>query len=464
MIRLHPIVATRAGEQILSNSLTRSPGEILNACKPGAMLVALMLLFAMLVVPPILINAEGPAALAEDMIVAHLPQINFFIEHPSNVLDYPGAVTSLPGHHLLLAWAARLLGYNVIDSTTWAIRLIHAIACGVGAIGLFLFLLRMQYCQHKSKNVLMAAALWISVVFSYYFIQSSIYVSTDVPAISLYMMFIYVVIFHSRSITAPMITGTALVLCRQNYAPVLATPFLVKPHEIFSRLLSPQIVTLIVPALVFLAYILKFGGLVPAQSWAESSRDIGSLFPQSVLHTLAYLGLILPVYLLLFADEMRVCYGSRISMRAALTLVILVVVLWTLQPSNYDVDSGRWGSIVWTLSTFGPQWGNRSALVLFLAALGSLFTVFLGWLAAHYWEVRPVVFGMLLYLAFEMIVPLAYQRYIEPIILLSLALIAARCVTVSRRRVVLFAMAFGSYGVVGILRIYNIVPWAGVIS
>ena len=54
--------------------------------------------------------------------------------------------------------------------------------------------------------------------------------------------------------------------------------------------------------------------------------------------------------------------------------------------------------------------------------------------------------------------PLAYQRYVEPVVLMSLALIAAASVVVATWRVTLFASIFALYSLVGLLRIYNILP------
>ena len=430
-------------------------------------LLAVMLLFTAIVMPPILVDAQmhrplysaGLGSLSLDMLGSHLPQINFFIAHPWNLVDYPAVVTSLPGHDILLAWVARLLGYTVIDLKTLPIRLLHALVSGVGAMSLFLFLHRMQCCQHRSARIWMTTALWISVVPSFYFLQSSIYISTDVPAATLYMAFLYFVIFHPRAIAVPTITATALVFWRQSYAAVLAAPFLAGRDQLLTRLSSPHILSLVVPAAVFLFYIIQFGGLVPPNALPIADlRTVGSLFPQSILHALAYLGLVLPVYLLIFADEIRSCYRSPITTRAMLALSSLFIILWTVVPSTYNYNAGRWGSIVWTLSRYSPQWANHSFLVLFLGILGAAFTVLLVRLAIDHREVRPVVGGMLFYLVSQIVVPLAFQRYVEPVILMSLALIAAGCVTVPPRRLAMFATIFGFYGLVGLLRIYDVLP------
>jgi hypothetical protein len=433
----------------------------------GALLV-LITVFTLLVLPPIVIDVEmhrplysaGPGSLSSDMLLAHLPQINYFIAHPLKVVEYPGIVTSLPGHHILLAWVARLLGYDSIDSKTLPIRLVHAFICGLGAVGLFIFLHRMQYFQCRAPSVLMSMVLWISVIASFYFLQSSIYISTDVPAGGLYITFLYLMIFYPQAIAVQTISATALMFWRQSYAPVLLAPFLTERDQILGKLLSQRIVLILVPTTVLLFYFIHFGGLVPANSGGPTDilRGIGGLFPQSILHVLALLGLLLPVYTLIFGKEIVICYRLRSTVSAMIALSSFVVLLWIFTPSNYDYEAGRWGSIVWTLSKYSPHWANHSVLILLLDVLGVTFIVFLAWLAANYKGVRPIVVGMFLYLVSQIIVPLAFQRYVEPIILISLALVAAGTVTAPSWRLVIFATIFSFYGLASILRIYNIFP------
>jgi hypothetical protein len=63
---------------------------------------------------------------------------------------------------------------------------------------------------------------------------------------------------------------------------------------------------------------------------------------------------------------------------------------------------------------------------------------------------------MLLYIAGQIVQPLAYQRYVEPVVLMSLALIAAPSVIVRKRWISLFASIFALYSLVGLLRVYDI--------
>jgi len=113
---------------------------------------------------------------------------------------------------------------------------------------------------------------------------------------------------------------------------------------------------------------------------------------------------------------------------------------------------------VWGLGQIGPKLSNHSLIILLLGIIGAAFIAPLMHLAVSRNEIRPILLGMLLYIAGQIFMPLAYQRYIEPVVLISLALIAAPSVAVSTWRISLFALMFAVYSLVGLLRIYNILP------
>ena len=127
---------------------------------------------------------------------------------------------------MLLAWAARALGYMAIDLATVSIRLLHATFGLVLSLVLFLFLYRLRRDDPHLSRLWVTLALWISVVPSFYFIQSSIFISTDLPAATIYLVFLYLIAFHSQAIAAITMSATALVFWRQSYAPVIVAPFL----------------------------------------------------------------------------------------------------------------------------------------------------------------------------------------------------------------------------------------------
>jgi len=426
--------------------------------------VVIALVFSGLVAPPILINVLTYSSLSCDMLHFHLPQINFFIKHPWNLIDYPGYSVSLPGHHVLLAWIARAMGYTAIDSTTMPIRLVHATFGLAFSLILFRFLYRLRRDDPHQSRLWVTLALWISVVPSFYILQSSIYISTDIPAATIYLVFLYLTTFHSQAIAPNTLSGTALVFWRQSYAPVLLTPFLVNAGRVRMTQIGPLLLTLAVPGMLLFFYIVEFGGLVPRNSIVEPLPEpwiqIGwlDIFPQSILHVFAYLGLISPIYLTIFGANIRTAYRLRSTIIVASIMFLLIALIWVAVPSTGDYVAGRWGSVVWIFDWTALSWGDNSLLVLLLGIVGAAFLAVLMHLAVSCHEIRSIFLGMLLYLAGQIFQPLAYQRYIEPVTLTSLALIAAPSVVVATWRVSLFALIFALYSLAGLLRIYSIHP------
>src|SRR5262249_47431448 len=146
------------------------------------------------------------------------------------------------------------------------------------------------------------------------------------------------------------------------------------------------------------------------------------------------------------------------SVIAASVISLLIATTWIAVPSTFDFYAGRWGSVVWSLGQIGPSWGNHSLIVLLLGIVGAAFIAPLMHLALNRDEIRPALLGMLLYIAGQIFMPLAYQRYVEPVVLMSLALIAASSVFIATWRMFFFAGSFALYSLVGILRVYGVLP------
>jgi hypothetical protein len=428
--------------------------------------VGIELVFSALVMPPILVDAQPRSSLACDML-DYLQLINFFVEHPWSFINFPGNSDALPGQHILLAWAARALGYRALDSTTVPIRLLHATFGLVFSLLLFLFLYRLRRDDSQKNRLWTTLALWISVAPSFYFIQSSIFISTDMPAATIYLVFLYLAVFHSQAIVAITLSATALIFWRQIYAPVLAAPLLANPK----RFCGPFLLTLAVPAAVLLFYIMHFGGFTPSNSTDEylpeslfqvDLNSMGGLhigfFPQSILHAFAFLGLVSPIYLTIFSTVIQTAYRTKATIITASVISLLIAAIWIIVPSTFDLGAGRSGSIVWNLGRIGPIWSNHSLMVLLLGIIGAVFVTPLIVLGTKHDEIRPVLLGFVLYIAGLILMPLAFQRYVEPVALISLALIAASFVFVETWRVSLFALIFVLYSLTGLLRIYSIVP------
>ena len=83
-----------------------------------------------------------------------------------------------------------------------AIRLLHAMFGLVFSLVLFLFVYRLRRDDPHQRRLWVTFALLISVVPSFYFVQASVFLSTDMPAATIYLVFLYLITFHSQATAA----------------------------------------------------------------------------------------------------------------------------------------------------------------------------------------------------------------------------------------------------------------------
>lgn len=143
---------------------------------------------------------------------------------------------------------------------------------------------------------------------------------------------------------------------------------------------------------------------------------------------------------------------------ARLKTVVLVAVgiglgLWLATTSGYDKEAGRWGSWVWCFTRCTPAWRGRAPLVLVLASLGALALLIIWPLI-----VSAILLVLVCYFAGYSSQPLAWQRYIEPHILLTLGVFCSR---LGAPRPVSLAGPFGLFVVFyacSLARVYGFLP------
>ena len=350
-----------------------------------------------------------------DMVRFHLPQINYFISHPLAALDYPSTGATMPGHHLLFAWLARAAGYTAVTETTWTLRLAHwALAAGMVAGG---WAIAARLCGQPWR----ALVLTLPLAASPYVLGAAIWITTDDAALLHYTLLLAALTFRPDR---PMLAAAAALLLaswRQIYLPVAAAAaFFARPrrHRLLWALLAP------LPAVLVVAlYVHRWGGFTPKIAQQYNELTFRSSVP---LQALALTGLFtIPYIAVLASPVVRALERRRLAWAAAVG-ALAALALWLGGPSAYDGEDGRWGSIVWLLARWTPVVAGRSPVVLVLAAAGAAV---IATLLAHaaVTRQRPVELGMLL-LCFAGISAqvFAWQRYVEPVVLLTLAIVAAR--------------------------------------
>src|SRR5690606_20487059 len=97
-------------------------------------------------------------------------------------------------------------------------------------------------------------------------------------------------------------------------------------------------------------------------------------------------------------------------------------------PTSYSIEAGRRGGLMWELAVRLPTVGDR-ALAFIPATMAGAVVLLVLWRSAqqagHGREAGLLLLGMLSWLAAQSLNAQAWQRYCEPILLLSLAWLAS---------------------------------------
>lgn len=150
--------------------------------------------------------------------IQHLRLINYFIEHPSYILDYPDPelIATLPGVHVFVALIARLFGINALGSDTW-LRLVPFVF-GLGCICIL-----WRICRDLSSNASYGSLLCLPIVWSNYFYLSSLFLVTENAAYLGYVFLLMAYLrFPQRGLTVGLVAA-AMVSARQIFLPVVAS-------------------------------------------------------------------------------------------------------------------------------------------------------------------------------------------------------------------------------------------------
>ncbi len=388
---------------------------------PNISLCILLLVFSLLVVPLIVFGSPVAATYTfhNDVVLAHLPQINYFISHPFGISHYPATAAMTPGHHLLLAWISILFGYSSVDEGTWIIRLVNA-AMGYGAlIVAWLIVRRLGVSGWKS------AALVLPIACSNYVITSAVWILTDDAGLLLYALTLFGVLLKPRNPWLAGIVGALLVLWRQVYLPVLGVYTLAAAYlgRNVTRRDIVSAAAALVPATLIIGYFyMQWGALTPPDFRSQTGPPLN---PYVLLHSLALVGLFaFPFGITLLRATLALDWRHLVIAGSA--FIVVVAVLWLAGPSNYDNTEGRWGSLIWLLSRHGPVIGERSVVVLALGALGgtALATMLVHAKKNRYFPAATAM--LLLYFVAYSAQVMAWQRYLEPHIMLTFAVFCAR--------------------------------------
>lgn len=401
-------------------------------------LLAISIVFLLLVVPPIF---AGVATMAQhgDMVKFHLPQINYLIQHPLDIVHYDASSATTPGHHILVAWVAKILGYEQVTEADIPLRLLNVF------VGLGLIAAAWTTFYRMSKDLLFATACTLPLVGSNYVLTASIWINTDNGAMLFYTLALYSMLFYTERVQWTAIAVLLMVMWRQIYLPVVgafALPALLPGPDRKKRIIL-AVASVVPTALVVAIYANAWNGLTPGTTQTYNKFTLNFSVP---LHAVALVGLYTCAYALLLWPTLKEldAKGKKIAFGVG---AAVGTVLWAIAASNYDNQAGRWGSLIWVLAKKSPAIGDKSIVVLLLAILGSSTIAAMGWRAIRDRYYPPELLMLLGYFAGYSAQIFAWQRYIEPAIFITLGVHCARTDAKSSRLAlagpVLMAVVFG---------------------
>jgi hypothetical protein len=388
-------------------------------------------IIASVVAVPIILFAPLGGRQAFDQNLFHLKAIERFSRQwpAPDLRDYESATT--PGYHLALALVHRF----VTDNTT-ALRLVSLVFTLALVAGL-------AWSLAARAPPIGAVALTLPLVCSLYVLSSATALLPDNLAWLLVMGVLLLALRPRVDGPALALAGLALlalVLTRQVHlwaaAPIWLAAWLAdRPptlwparHEratTFARTALAVACTLPAFLAVFL-FARLWGGLTPPAFQPAGSplttpdyTAVQGRNPANPALILAIVAVLAPFFVGFFAHTLRSIRPWPIALLAAILGTALAIV----PDTTYSLEHGRYSGL-WALAKLGPVLLNHTAVALVpLSAAGAaLLALFFQALPRR--EALILAGALAAFTAAQTMNALAWQRYIEPLVLLMLALAA----------------------------------------
>jgi hypothetical protein len=378
----------------------------------GFLAMALILFF--LYLAPIARKIIGVGGLADDAKNYHLPQIAYFINHPFSFVNYEAYATTLPFYHTLMAWLAIAVGIDEPNVASIFLRTVHLFISTIGIPFFFIGLTR----RTTLRNAILLTA---PLVTSWYTVSGSVFLGTDGPALSILLL---IVTYAGENTRSKVFLNTALVFAlagiRHIYLPFVLPIYILRGLKNGVSGFFYSVVILAPAALLVAFYALKWRGLVPPG--IPSGLNPQGVFPYTVLGHLGVTAIWFSAFAVLRWSEWLVLLPQKLPLAVVTVVALLVFALWLMVPTDFSLESGRFGSLTWALGKFWMV-DNRSVIVLIMAIIGSACLAISVFDLIGNRKDETIVISLVLYLIALMLTYASYQRYSEPVILTSLALV-----------------------------------------
>jgi hypothetical protein len=362
-----------------------------------------------------------------DSEIYHFPIINYFITHGFD-RNYPADLIAMfPGMHAYFAWVARLWGLTSLRFNSLTAFLIQS------EFGLLLLWALVRLAQQAAGARLAVAVLALPVLSSSYLMYSWVWPTTDLGSMAFYAWMLVLLLQNPvpslKIITLFSVLTALAMLFRQSAAVLSVCPLacacvdawvkgqpLPRPYAII-RLMLPVAVGV---AGLFWLFV-TWGALVPP---GFQRHEAAGISVGSAVHIIALSGLIG------FPAVPALTHSLRAQRRTllwigAVALAIALLCCLTV-PLQFNVSAGRYNSLVWNLERPLARFHLGTAFVAALILAGAF-----EWLcvAVHLRRLSgaPVEIVMFAVFCVSLLVQrMAWQRYLEPELLLTLGVYLAR--------------------------------------
>jgi hypothetical protein len=357
-----------------------------------------------------------------DQINFHIPFANQLIERRLQPFG-PTSSASTPGSHLFYALIAIVFSTTPLEPGSWTIAVTGSLTAAA-TIGLLLF----TY-QRISNGWRLTPLLLLPVVSSQYFLLPGAYLVTD--GLSYFLLACFLSLTQSqlgpnfRQLSAALILAT-LVMVRQIYLPVamaMIFGFITTSISMKPAFVVRQMIIALIPLLAFLPFFLHWNGLVPPEFVRHEAQKINiPAFTQSF----SILGLLtlplLPALSRMTTSKERIaiCLGTFLS----------VLLIFLVSATDFNADSGRFGSLIWTFSKIEHELIGTSISIYLLFGIG--FATIICALMSDVQTIRLTAIGFTIYSMALAMQSFAWQRYSEVFALILVSLLAARILPTGR--------------------------------
>ncbi|MCH8823092.1 MAG: hypothetical protein IH984_06240 [Planctomycetes bacterium] len=346
-----------------------------------------------------------------------------------DIVDYSSATS--PGYHLIMSFVARFVSQDLV---------ILQFASSIFSLVLILVVWRYSA---RLTGPWPAALLTLPILFSSYFLGAAIWLTTDNAGLLFVVLALGGSVFVGASANRIVKWGlfsAVAVYIRQIHiwviAPVVLVALLTSGANRFApKVLQdaeqlkwrlPQVaftaIVLMLPLAILGVLVYLWGGLTPSHYAQRHNAGFNLATFPLILSLFGAFGIFfLPI--LIGAGSKELLIGRSGWIAICLGIVIAVII-----PTSHDFDAGRWGGSIWTLVEYMPDVAGRSIVFPPLAAIGC-FVLLSAWRALRNCgrsrQAAILLLALLGWAIAQSANSQAWQRYCEPIILISLAWMAA---------------------------------------